>query len=795
MERRLTAGMACALALFMTTACGGGSGSGGAGEPAGQSPVLTGKTPGPPAPPALRGTAGLTESLIAGKFTLLRSTGALDNGTALELDAGSSPMEWGVYAFDPGANAPDSLAVSLDAQGGAWIGLADYSAGAWEWHGPLAAGKTLAIDEARYLSPDGNLYCTVLAEGGSSATVSALSVRTINLQNELPAAAFSPSTNVGFAPLSVDFDAGASTDSDGTIVEYAWDWDGDGLYEGFSDQPQVSHVFAQPGIYDVTLRVSDEQFGRDTASVSINVGVAGNISPSAGFITVPDTDNCSVYDPVSFDAAGSSDPDGSLVRYDWDFDGDGSWEGYDSGAQVEHTYLLEGVYDARLRVTDDKGAQALSSVQLDVGPPSGDAPTASFTAEPPNGLVPLDVVFDGSASADDGSVVLYEWDWDGDGSYDAASGFPSASHTYSEVGIYGPVLRVTDNTGQRDTEAGTVIANLNPEVIDSSGNPVFGQSMTELLVGPAWAYYSADDTCLYFRRSNNDAGTNLADRVQVDDSADVGKYPNLQVVNGNPAIAYLDLTNSRVMYVRASNAAGSAWNAPIIVESGINIGRRASLAIVNGLPSVAYVKGTDVKFAQATDASGTTWSAPVVASAGSNGSDVSLAEVNGYPAVAYWDSTNDEFEYARANDAAGSSWGAPLVLDASGTEGIGGDLVVVTGVPVACYCVQSLGELRFIQATDSDGASWLSPVVLDSDGNCGQHAAMGTISGVPAIAYAKDGDIAYIRCNNTGMSSWSSPRVLNASLGPYYASIEEINGELAVSSQHSTGDLMYFRGF
>jgi YVTN family beta-propeller protein len=58
----------------------------------------------------------------------------------------------------------------------------------------------------------------------------------------------------------------------------------------------------------------------------------------------------------AFDAAASSDRDGTIVRYDWDF-GDGS-SAPDAGPQTAHTYTAAGTFDVTLRVTDDSGCSA-----------------------------------------------------------------------------------------------------------------------------------------------------------------------------------------------------------------------------------------------------------------------------------------------------------------------------------------------------------------------------------------------------------------------------------------------------
>ncbi|MGC9530590.1 MAG: PKD domain-containing protein, partial [Candidatus Bipolaricaulaceae bacterium] len=60
-------------------------------------------------------------------------------------------------------------------------------------------------------------------------------------------------------------------------------------------------------------------------------------------------------EPVAFDASASSDPDGKIISYAWDFDGDGEPEG--RGQQVEWTFPASGVHWVTLTVTDDDDFQ------------------------------------------------------------------------------------------------------------------------------------------------------------------------------------------------------------------------------------------------------------------------------------------------------------------------------------------------------------------------------------------------------------------------------------------------------
>jgi PKD repeat protein len=69
---------------------------------------------------------------------------------------------------------------------------------------------------------------------------------------------------------------------------------------------------------------------------------------------------------VQFDGSGSSDSDGSILSYGWDF-GDGDTG---SGISVTHVYTEVGIYQAVLTVADDGGltASAAFDIQIDEHP-------------------------------------------------------------------------------------------------------------------------------------------------------------------------------------------------------------------------------------------------------------------------------------------------------------------------------------------------------------------------------------------------------------------------------------------
>ncbi|ANS79788.1 Chitinase [Serinicoccus hydrothermalis] len=247
------------------------------------------------------------------------------------------------------------------------------------------------------------------------------SIGSSTVPNESPNAAFSHEAD----HLDVTFDASASTDPDGTIESYAWDF-GDGTT---GTNIQATHSYSDGGTYEVTLTVTDDRGGTD--EVSNEVVVVANTPPVASF-------SSEVSDlQISVDATGSEDEDGSITSFTWDF-GDGSAA---TGPVNSHTYGEPGTYTVELTVVDDDGAVATMSEDVTVtAPPPNQEPQAAFEAS----VTDLMVAVDASESDDpDGDVVSYDWDF-GDGG--SGSGVQT-SYTYAEAGTYEVTLVVTDDDG------------------------------------------------------------------------------------------------------------------------------------------------------------------------------------------------------------------------------------------------------------------------------------------------------------------------------------------------------------
>lgn len=94
-------------------------------------------------------------------------------------------------------------------------------------------------------------------------------------------------------------------------------------------------------------------------------GDGGNSTPFASFTATPQSGDAPLN--VAFDASASSDPDGSISSYAWEF-GDG---GVGSGRTTSHTYTSAGAFIARLTVTDNNGASRATTRTISVVQPTG----------------------------------------------------------------------------------------------------------------------------------------------------------------------------------------------------------------------------------------------------------------------------------------------------------------------------------------------------------------------------------------------------------------------------------------
>jgi PKD repeat protein len=157
---------------------------------------------------------------------------------------------------------------------------------------------------------------------------------------------------------SVLFDASASSDPDGYITLYEWDWDHDGVYDESHTTPTTTHVWTTPGSYSVSLRVTDN--ATDTTVKTKTISIV-NHAPPVPTITGPT--NGAINQEYEFSIGPVVDPEGDSFYCQWGW-GDGNiseWEGpYLSGeiANASHSWTTTGVYELRARLKDEYDAES-----------------------------------------------------------------------------------------------------------------------------------------------------------------------------------------------------------------------------------------------------------------------------------------------------------------------------------------------------------------------------------------------------------------------------------------------------
>ncbi len=218
----------------------------------------------------------------------------------------------------------------------------------------------------------------------------------------------------GFAPLTVNFSAqqesGVTNSKASRVDKYEWNI-GDGL-ESLSGQ-RNKFTFEKPGTYPVELVVTffNGQVKRDMVEITVN---DESIAPEAIIMTEPKISSRykAVTGPapleVEFDASESKDPDDNIVKYEWDFDGDGLWD--EEGSLVKYKFWDKGDYETTLRITDADGNKSRAEIAIKV---EEEIATIDFGVNKLAGVAPLTIDFDASGSRlpDGKKIISYEWDF------------------------------------------------------------------------------------------------------------------------------------------------------------------------------------------------------------------------------------------------------------------------------------------------------------------------------------------------------------------------------------------------
>lgn len=234
----------------------------------------------------------------------------------------------------------------------------------------------------------------------------------------------------------VQFSAAGSTDSDGEIVKYEWDLDGRPGFEKTTTTPRTSARYTATGTTAVRVRVTDDVGATDIQSLDL-------VAHRAPVARITGKQVAVVGDGLAF--ASASTDDNGIASLEWDLDGDGTFER--TGPSVSTSFGTVGPHPVVLRVTDILGAKSTATLPVRIHR----APTALVITNPRTPVVNQQTVLDGSRSTDDGTIARYQWDLNGDGTFETdTAAVPRATTTFTATGPATVGLKVTDADGATD---------------------------------------------------------------------------------------------------------------------------------------------------------------------------------------------------------------------------------------------------------------------------------------------------------------------------------------------------------
>ena len=246
------------------------------------------------------------------------------------------------------ARPPEALEVAIvrvsgDADLSASPATLTFTTAEWDQPQTVTISAAEDADEER-----GGAEFEVAAEAALNSPVS---VAATENDNDAPPVAVAGGPYVTDEGTAVTLDGSGSTDSNGIIVAWEWDFNGDGVFDDAAG-PVCEFMTRQDGLYAVNLLVTDNHgwLDIDTTLVTVN-----NVTPSPAFtwevtgLTIEFTDR-------------SSDPGNDLANWAWSF-GDGV-------LSVErnpvHVYREEGTYTVVLGVSDDNDEHRVISREIKI---------------------------------------------------------------------------------------------------------------------------------------------------------------------------------------------------------------------------------------------------------------------------------------------------------------------------------------------------------------------------------------------------------------------------------------------
>jgi glucose/arabinose dehydrogenase/PKD repeat protein len=397
--------------------------------------------------------------------------------------------------------------------------------------------------------------------------------------NRAPTAVAKATPQAGPLPLKVEFDATGSTDPDaGDVLSYAWDLDGDGLYDD-STAAKPTWTYTSAANVTVKLKVTDK--GGLVSTDSVLIG-AGNELPNAQIDTPTAALQWAVGDSISFSGKGSDPQDGALgaASMSWTLimrhcvtENDchshtiQTFPGVTGGSFIAPDHEFPSHLELRLTVTDKGGLSDTETVRLDPktvdlsfkSEPAGLTLTAGESTGPAPFTKTVIVGSKVSLAAETPQAVNNTW-------YGFSAWSDGGARTHDVIAPASPAT-YTATFKPEPTPAGLVLGYGFEETSGTTATDVSPFKNNGTINGPV------STTSGKFGRALSFDGTN--DRVDVPDAAS------------------LDLTNGMTLEAWVKPTTNSGWRTAILKERGTNDLVYALYGSNGAKPQVEAYTGTE----------------------------------------------------------------------------------------------------------------------------------------------------------------------------------------------------------